>query len=716
MTTALKTLNLCLNQNMFDPRFGLQRISPFFSTSASPSTTNDKSKRKHIHSSDELPATSLQSSASNPRKTHINRLQNLPSVMKPPELSQIVIWFLFFITPVLLLLHPCEALDPIGEDFGIRRPSGDGLWHAVEDGEETKIIMWRKCPTKAAHLGYNEPHCAYVLRRLNPDDDSDKRIIILHVTRYSPQKTTEELAEVQGFVFHIYGGPALNGVERLWKYIAEYTTWSKRHIHVTFNIRGSFGSEPDLSCFENEKDDRAFSAMMLKQDGPSMETAGLAGARTRRINAYLAAERCVKKLGGDHGVLRHVGVGSTAEDILFLQKLLVSDSYPETTTRPSLVDKVNLWTMSWSAHVADYLTKVHPDHLNSVIIDSPLDLDAPQNHKAAYIAKITEVNEVLASICYYCSTGVGCSLARKSGEDLSPEETCARVQRLINYAASQDAMRRLHQTMALPPLRLFLYNCLYKINEELSTCLTWIDILEGRLMNDTPFEWDYYGMHDTRLDVQGPVTMTSAKLTPGYEQILITCADVQSLGIDGTTDIDLYGVWKEASAISTTGADAQFSLFVACAFLRGTQIEALKPIPARVSGINTDTPILFLGNRLDPVAPARDSNGRLKHLDHYPNSYYVEVITTGHTILPHHDSPCLDEAISNYLDLGILPPSHYTSCTPKKLPFDAPTPYEPRVVTTPEHDAGSLADDPTLLPNPSDSEAASAEEEVFVDR
>ncbi|RPA72005.1 hypothetical protein BJ508DRAFT_367486 [Ascobolus immersus RN42] len=584
------------------------------------------------------------------------------------------------------------GLKKAGDGFGFKAPAGSGLWNTLGPDGQTTTLLWLECPQVKGLSSRQQPLCAYIVRRLNPDNPEDHRTVTLHLTRYSSPHIDETHPEFKGFIFHIFGGPGENAVQKLWQNGPAYERLTKYHTHVAFNLRGTFETGPDLTCFEDRWDERSYHKMTLFRNGPSMVSSGIVGAEKQRLSAEDLSTRCSAGESPENSRLKYVGAAHAGEDILFLHDLLTRHYFPDSRPASGNQAKVSIWASSWGSHVADYLLQIHQIRMNSVIIESPLDLVSTQNHKAAFLSKLTEVDHVISSLCHYCAKGSDCPLATQKNKELTTVEVCARIQDLWNLFKQRAAVSTVDKLdTQLVELNTFFYSCLYDLQVKIYSCFETLQKFEELfsdhfknsnepytkpLFDRTVRDWF---AADNIFRIRGG--QLPLKAEPYLETHLITCVDVAGMGIEGSGSGVLYGVWEEAARLSVVGADAQFPRFAACLYLRG---QSQKRIPEKRRAITTSTPVLFLGNRYDHVSPSRYVDGTFKHLKHYQNSYYVELLTSGHGVMPNIRCLCLNKAISNYLQYGDLPAEKYTSCSQQiQYPFGATEPYEPAAESEP---------------------------------
>ncbi|RPA72099.1 hypothetical protein BJ508DRAFT_315035 [Ascobolus immersus RN42] len=555
-------------------------------------------------------------------------------------------------------------------------------------------IAWKSCPDYVVSLtgqltfNVNQYDCAYTTRPFNVDDPTDTRKISYALTRVrSWYRETDP--NFQGYLWYLPGGPGASGLTALWTLASNINTWvtNGRYHLISVDYRGVYNTGPQSTCFEDPWKARSYQLESFQRGSPTV-LSGKDTASTRLLEtANQFFTTCKARLGGEKGVFGHIGVADTAKDIASFNEILYT-KLPYSLARTRISDHpINMWSVSWGGVVANSILRLYPTRIGKVVFESSVNLRGHLDHTQQYLHKISQVKDALDSIYHYCATGT-CGMTANGAATAT--EIKERVTAVLDWLLKMSKTPGNLETTHLLHLSKAIYDGLYSPAQRFPYIMTTlIEPLEGYMaVDDFASVTTLFGNRDTahvaeELEKEKQSHGASPNPPMGFPsdaEDLITCVDMKSFGLETVDSTAVYDTFLKAVGVGgSVGALAQFERWINCVGWENSDSKdkSATSVPVdEVSSVTTTIPVLYLSTTLDPVAPSRDSNGKVWLLEHYPSAYHVEVQATGHGIMPHINNLCVSMAVYGYLSKDELPIKKYKVCMPTLLPFGSRSPYE----------------------------------------
>ncbi|RPA81693.1 hypothetical protein BJ508DRAFT_306305 [Ascobolus immersus RN42] len=467
--------------------------------------------------------------------------------------------------------------------------------------------------------------CWNSIQPLDHLDDCDSRTIHLAVSRIPPASGINEAhPDWKGFSYWDFGGPGFSTILDGWRSMYYIQKLFPDYTIILRDHRGSGASGPQTNCWDSPWDEYLHQAM-YKEDG-SMINGGLSAAQRLRKQWLEFGERCSKRLGGNDGVLKHIGLAAHARDLHSLHTKLCT-AY--NVTVGSETGLLNFWGVSWGATLGHTLAVMYPDLVGRFVLDSGLDLSVPRNSSARYLTQLQNYEDAVTALEKLCNdAGDKCKLAGRFRQSMV--SIALHLSRQAPFATRWDQYRLSYFLSATSEA---VYNQMQgRLSRFVKDLDRWEKNLEqlrqGRIQPGQVLNVKQYDVGKHRLLAGGA---WKSKVNPdelsGYSGWLIKCADAEEFGLVDRSSMAIHMFFTTKAYKATPKAP-----------------------------IKTRNPVFITGVRLDPVCPQRKSDGTPYGTQHYQQTYYLEIDGVGHSVRSQLPWPSTYETVlMNYIQDGTVP-------------------------------------------------------------
>ncbi|KAI1335260.1 TAP-like protein-domain-containing protein [Xylariaceae sp. FL0016] len=549
-------------------------------------------------------------------------------------------------------------------------------WSEISPSEK---LVWRPC---FGAFGSNI-QCARLTvpmdyhRPLN-ESAANPKVHIALVLVPGKNRTSDPASYAESPVLINPGGPGGSGAmlaaasgRRMQHVIGEH------HDILGFDPRGVSATTPQADCFGSYDDpsdvsSRRFSLMERLQWVASGQAVGLANSSDVALAKIDARSRAMAKLckraddaNGDDSIFRYSNTPNVARDMLSIvhawdewrsfttvklaKPMRVSDAVepskePQTNVK-STKGKLVYWGLSYGTLLGATFASMFPDKVGRLILDGVVDAD--HYVEPVWMDSIRDADAIWAKFFVWCAeAGPDCPLYRIGDK---PTHIKQQVDGVMSWLEKNPAIALFGKSnepiiFTASDLKSVIFMSLYFP----VTGYPGIALIFRALLDNAMDEF-----------VSGAGNINTCNLTmlvwPDDATQAIACSDKRY-----KLDEDLPGLQRRFEKIASYTSFADVWIGVGSNMgCQGWEIEAKDPPmrwddhPAhKPSPIETDFPILFLSNHLDPVTPL---HAALKMTRKFVNASIVEQDGTGHCTLS-CVSPCTVKYIQAYINDGVVPP------------------------------------------------------------
>ncbi|PMD32749.1 alpha/beta-hydrolase, partial [Hyaloscypha variabilis F] len=433
---------------------------------------------------------------------------------------------------------------------------------------------------------------------------------------------------------------------------------------VTFDNRGFGYSSPTAKCFDNVVDGVLFEQRMTDLGGVMSTHDGDAGIEVRLAAAKAKGELCSSRSEEDADIRRHMSTAYAARDMLEILKRFPgspsksADTFGEKGSSSHGIQKLKFIGLSYGTMVGQFFASLYPEYVSRMVLDGTG--DARDWVAKWQMGHLIDTDAVWASFYDDCFDAKElCPLWREA--DLKSEDIEDRVMEFIESLKQrplynvvggnarlitfEDVKRAMYWTTMAPGFA----------GPVMATILD--ESMQGRTNFTIDFPFAGIPTASSVLSMDSQDQMAASNADAG---VAVNCADAEA--ITNTSLANFKGYLSALENQSSVAAFFQGERKIRC---MGWQIRPAWRFTGPFTSKSEDgssklsTPILFMGNRLDPMTSI--ANAR-KVASDFPGSVVLQQNARGHCALGNIvPSPCTLKYLRSYLKNGTLP-EHGTLC------------------------------------------------------
>lgn len=448
---------------------------------------------------------------------------------------------------------------------------------------------------------------------------------------------------------------------------------------ISFDPRGVNHSTPLLNCFPDIYTRHKWT---LQTDALGLIQKSQNSNFNQKWSRYVSrSETCIQRFreAGDDSIAYYMGTRSAVDDIVAITerhgewrettaKLLLSTSPPlGVQTRQQILKRakwrrgeelVMYWGSSYGTVIGNTLASIYPHKIQRMVLDSVLSPSSFSN--ISLENNLHDADKILVEFARLCHAyGPGnCKFFRNSTQLILDEIEDMLLDLFMNPLAVPATLHKGSTTKPYSGVRG-------------PDIVTWSD-LKSLIVNSL---YNPFHMFPILADILQDVSTKNGSSFARYKAALklgdwleeslvaISCGDGR-VGATMSKD-DFRRHWEFIRNQSVTIGDTWAQWDMMCAgWETRTKWRYNGPFTAR-----TANPILFVGNRLDPVCPIGNAYDLVSA---FPGSAVLEQNTVGHGIL-RTKSTCTENAIKSYFQSG-RPSASRTVCEVDEEPFQSVRP------------------------------------------
>ena len=547
-------------------------------------------------------------------------------------------------------IHPLKTSNVPSFDWSTIGASTDLIWHECYSSLSTHDSTQEVLSTPSRKLS-----CALLSLPLDYHDASSPHNVSVPVLRSSTAPSPMH----RGTIFMALGG---GGNSRIQDFIAitssnDFLNWFDPELEydfVTFDNRGFGYSSPSAGCFDSVLDSALWEERMADLGGV-MSVAGKEESLQVRLAAARAkGELCEKKGKGGDDIRRHMTTAYAARDMLEIQKRLGDDSLPSSDAwrdefNGEKTPKLKFLGMSYGTVVGQTFASLYPEHVSRMVLDGAGDpSDWTGKWQMKHLIDTDAIWESFYKDCFHAKDA--CPLWRAPDSDLADiekrvSEFLVKLMQRPAYAVSdgkarlityRDVKIAIYWTTMSPAL----------LGVSMAKALD--DLMRGHTEVTFPFE-----NVPTASDCPGNDDQERRAGANKDAGTALNCGDAED--IRNSTIVDFKEYLSLLEEQSSAAAFFQGERRIRC---MGWPIRPAwrfsGPFTSRLENGSSklSTPILFIGNKLDPMTSIHNSWQLVKD---YPGSMVLEQNGRGHCALGGNPNQCTLEYLWRYFRDGTLP-------------------------------------------------------------
>ena len=591
-------------------------------------------------------------------------------------LTRTIFWAWLAVHVSAFLIQPqtppkVKALPPIRWDA--IEPSNDLIYHDCFEGNELASFDSSIPIVHTAQAGRFQ--CARLILPLDWQNATNNNSVILAVTRLQA-KVTETDPSHGGPVILNPGGPGGSGVDLVLGAgeVLQNTMDDAKHFEMlSFDPRGIGASHPKADCFRDALGAEIFEVKMKAAGnlGADSETLRMHWSAKEGLGALCAADGVSGYANGDN-IRAYMSTTTVVRDILELvhkadeARGRAIAERGRSSSRQVPISKSNVKLQyfggSYGTVIGNYFASMYPQHVHRMILDSNCDADDwVESGLVNNVLDDTEkVWHAFSDACF--SSRSACAMWRP--DDTSALDVWLRIQTLFEGLHEHPGYTTHNQDLRLVTLddvRRGIFVSLYQPRISWAPLARILDaMLRGNFSTHFP--------SDSRIRPICPPDPHAPSNPFRVEGVSssVECGDMRPAPPD-FSPADLLQILNETARLSPNFGSMFAEYALGCALWP----ERLRPAwrfegPFGTSkDNNTDAPVLFVNNQLDPVTPLGNA---YKMAEKYHGAVVLEQASVGHgaILVP---SKCRVEVIRRYMDEGKMPEAG-TVCPGDCVPFE----------------------------------------------
>ncbi|KAI0466927.1 TAP-like protein-domain-containing protein [Xylaria cf. heliscus] len=449
-----------------------------------------------------------------------------------------------------------------------------------------------------------------------------------------PANSTSSHGSYQGMVLINPGGPGGSGVNEVQNYGVPYyqsITGDNWDI-VGFDLRGTYQSEPNVNC----------SAATTAAHNTELNSRFVPEVTDEFFTSYIQAGvelgyQCQEAVGGEKNAGPHMSTTTNARDMLS-----IVDAFTKTSDGSRAAKSSNLlhyFGYSYGTFLGQVFASMFPDRVGNMVLDAVLSLNLPLGEN---LTKITsQADGVIASFFIYCFEAGPSQCSFHTGSSalsIFDRFNQSFVQLNPQKAKSENWANATAIEAALLTLKTAFYGSVASPVFSFSSLSDALVALEQAIAIQNIAAWT-----EAIVPLIGdptPAGDTDAELRLG-----ILCTDQDNKWYNKSLE-DLSPTIRHLREVSIIGEIIAKSM-LGCL---GWSIKATEVYSGPFGG-DTKTPILFVGNTYDPIAPVTSA---LQAAQMYKDAEVITVDAVGHTSRV-TENTCQKAKVNAYFQTTQLP-------------------------------------------------------------
>jgi pimeloyl-ACP methyl ester carboxylesterase len=588
-------------------------------------------------------------------------VQNILIVMKLP-FGAVVLCLLSWIDNTRALIsYPVDAPDLPGFDWSALKPSPELEWHECYTPPYATEYSNQQTFSSISTSKSRTLSCARLSLTLDYHNTTNPHNVSVPIIKISSPPSPSH----RGIIFTSFGGAGNSRVKDLVAFahsspILDMIDQEFEYDFLTFDNRGFGYSSPSAKCFDNILDGALWEERMAHLSGVMSTREG--EDSEERLGVRIAAaqaksELCLEQSEEAANIRRHMTTAYAARDMLEILKRLPdesSQSFPASSGREkvSKIPKLKFLGLSYGTMLGQTFASLYPEHISRMVLDGTC--DANDWVDSWQMGHLMETDAIWATFYDDCFTArEACPLWR------APDTAPVNIEKRVNDFLESLKQRPVY-TVSDGNARLITYRDVklaiywttmapYFAGPSIATLLD--SLMKGNTNVTLRFPFESVPTASDFLHEQTQDDQANSNADAGTA---LNCGDTEDITNSSIADFKKYLSALEDQ--SSVGAFFQGERKIRCL---GWSIR-----PAwRFTGPFTSkrdngsskltTPILFMGNKLDPMTSLRNARKMAKE---FLGSVVLEQDARGHCALGNVvPSPCTLRYLRNYLRNGSLP-------------------------------------------------------------
>jgi pimeloyl-ACP methyl ester carboxylesterase len=539
-------------------------------------------------------------------------------------------------------------------DWSTLEPSSNIIWHSCyypplpQDSHPSQHILSSKSWTIS---------CALLSLPLSYHNHTNPHTISLPLLKISSPPSPSHL----GTIFTLFGGAGNSRIQ-------DFITLSSsdfldlidpdfEYDFLTFDNRGFGYSSPSAKCFHSVLDSVLAEERMTDLAGVvTSRDEDEKGLLVRLAAAKAKGELCAKQSGGDADIRRHMTTAYAARDMLEILKRLPDDQSSEVfdSSREHVkkIPKLKFLGLSYGTMVGQTFASLYPEHVSRMVLDGTADAED-------WVAK-WQMQHLIDTDAVWASFYDDCFQAKEACPMWRASDS--------NATEIENRMTHFLEKLKLSPL--------YTVSDGNTRLITYRDvklamywttmapsfaapimatILDGLIRGYTnvtlDFPFESIPTASNLLNMESQDGRAGSNADAGTA---INCADAEDIANSSLADFKEYLSALEGQ--SSIAAFFQGERKIRClGWKMRPEWRFTGPFTSKIDkgGSTLSTPILFIGNKLDPMTSLHNSR---KIVEDFPGSVVLEQDARGHCALGNVvPSACTLKYVKDYLRDGSLP-------------------------------------------------------------
>ncbi|KAI1428171.1 TAP-like protein-domain-containing protein [Xylaria sp. FL1777] len=426
-----------------------------------------------------------------------------------------------------------------------------------------------------------------------------------------PANSTSSYGSYQGMILINPGGPGGSSVDEVQNYgVAYYQSVAGDNWDIVgFEPRGIYRSEPNINC----------SATATSTQNSTLDSRFVPEVADEFFTSYIdtgieLGYQCQKAVGGEKDAGPHMSTTTNARDMLSIVDAFAKTTDGEKAAKPS--NLLNYFGYSYGTFLGQVFASMFPDRVGNMVLDAVLSLDLPLGENLTDIT--SPADGVIASFFIYCYEIGSSQCSFYSGS--SPVDMFNRFNESFvkldpQRAKAENWANATDLEAALLTLKTTFYDSVASPILAFSSLSDALVALEQAIAIQDVAAWTEQVV--ALIGDPNPAGDANAELRLGT-----LCTDQGNKWYNKTLE-DLLPAIEHLKEVSIIGEIVVKSM-LGCL---GWSIEATEVYSGPFGG-DTATPILFVGNTYDPIAPVTNA---LEVVKNYKNAQVVTVDAAGHT-------------------------------------------------------------------------------------
>jgi pimeloyl-ACP methyl ester carboxylesterase len=425
----------------------------------------------------------------------------------------------------------------------------------------------------------------------------------------------------------ITGGPGTSGISVADGYTDYYAKSITDSHDIVFIDQRGVGLSGEIQCIDAAA---AFYSSPARVQAPAERAAAADAART-------FATDCIAEAGIDEADLPLYATSQAVEDLEAVRQYLE-------------VDKMDLYGESYGTQFVQTYAAAHPDHLASLFVDGPVDMDL--DGPTYYIEATRSADDTLIATLDDCTAERRCAADVKGRDALAAYDALAT--RLDGGPVAYDFTTATGATetreLTIADLENAAFGYIYGRTDREVLQRAIASASNGNLVPLARAADDSLGID--------PET-GEAEVDPGWSDALyyaVECQDYAFYPDAGDSDarLDAWAAAATDAGIDDARLATSFFGDLPCIYWPSATTADSRPGPL----LDPPFPVFVLTSTTDPATPI--ANG-MRIYSRLSDGWFFQALGGPHVIFAWGE-PCPDDAISDFIAHGTLPATRVTTC------------------------------------------------------